>query len=385
MEVVEELADRPKDYVPSYPLGTKHEEFAKNFGIPFEATQGGSETLYPDYIPKLRQMIKGETPAKTAFKIPGTVANPAAPPVMPKTLDGPADEIAVIQVRPNIHMLVGDGAHVTVQTGKDGVLVVDSGEGKMTPKLLAAVRTISNAPLRYLVLTHAHKESTGGTLAVVAAGGPRTNATGARSTPANVDGGVATVAHENVNQRLSLADDLKEESLPTSTFYSERKDIYFNGEAIELLSVPKAHTDGDILVFFRASDVVAAGGVLDTTHYPHIDAGMGGSLQGTIMALTKIIELTVPERNQMGGTLVIPAHGRLSNEADIVEYRNMVIIVRDRIRDMVRKGMTLEQVKAARPTLDYDALYGTTTGEWTTEMFIAEAYKELSAAAQGAK
>jgi glyoxylase-like metal-dependent hydrolase (beta-lactamase superfamily II) len=126
--------------------------------------------------------------------------------------------------------------------------------------------------------------------------------------------------------------------------------------------------------------VVIAGGLLDTAHYPVIDAAAGGSLQGVINGLTTIIDLTVPERNQMGGTLVVPGHGRLCNEADIVEYRNMVIIIRDRVRDMVKKGMTLEQVKAAKPTLDYDALYGTATGAWTTDMFIAEVHKELSAA-----
>ena len=379
MEVVEELADRPKDYVPSYPLGTKHEEFAKNFGIPFEATQGGSETLYPDYLPKLRAMIKGEKPQASAkFVIPGTVpaALLAPPPVHQEDKVG---DIEVLQVRPNIYMLIGAGAHVTVQTGSDGVLVVDAGSESMTEPLLAAIRKISTAPIRYLVLTHVHPESTGGTIKIVEAGGPRTNATGARSTPANIDSGVATIAHENVNQRLSLAKDLQEESLPTSTFYSERKDIFFNGEAIELLSVPKAHTDGDILVFFRKSDVVSAGGLLDTTRYPMIDAETGGSLQGVINGLTKMIDLTVPERNQMGGTVVVPGHGRLCNEADIVEYRNMVVIVRDRIRDMVKKGLTLEQVKAARPTLDYDALYGSTTGSWTTDMFINEVYKELSA------
>jgi cyclase len=144
------------------------------------------------------------------------------------------------------------------------------------------------------------------------------------------------------------------------------------------MSQPSAHTDGDILVFFRKSDVVVAGDVFVTTSYPVVDTSRGGSVQGVIDALNAIIELTVPERNQMGGTRVIPGHGRICNEADVVDYRDMVTIIRDRVQEMARKGMTLQQIRAARPSLEYDGIYGATTGEWTADMFIETVYREVS-------
>ena len=193
---------------------------------------------------------------------------------------------------------------------------------------------------------------------------------------------MVSVAHENAYNRMSSGSrgvpPLTGDALPTSTFFTPRKDLFSNGEPVQLIAQPGAHTDGDILVFFRKSDVVVTGDVFVTTSYPVIDASRGGSVQGVIDALNAIIELTVPERNQMGGTRVIPGHGRICNEADVVEYRDMVTIVRDRVQEMARKGMTLQQVKAARPSLEYDGLYGSTTGEWTTERFVEAVYKECT-------
>jgi glyoxylase-like metal-dependent hydrolase (beta-lactamase superfamily II) len=171
-----------------------------------------------------------------------------------------------------------------------------------------------------------------------------------------------------------------EETLPTSTYSEARKDMYVNGEPIEVLFAPAAHTDGDSLVYFRKSDVVAVGGLLDTFRYPVIDVAAGGSLEGIIQGLTRVIEITIPERNAMGGTLVIPGRGRICNEIDVVEYRNMLVIIRDRVRDLAAKGMTLEQVKAARVTLDYDGIYGATDGVWTTDMFLDAVFREVSVA-----
>jgi glyoxylase-like metal-dependent hydrolase (beta-lactamase superfamily II) len=139
----------------------------------------------------------------------------------------------------------------------------------------------------------------------------------------------------------------------------------------------EAHTDGDVMVFFRRADVLSSGDVFVTASYPVIDASRGGSVQGEIDALNAIIDLTVPERNQMGGTRVIPGHGRICNEADVVDYRDMVTIIRDRVRDMAKKGMTLQQVRAARPSLEYDGIYGTTTGQWTTDMFLEAIFKDV--------
>jgi glyoxylase-like metal-dependent hydrolase (beta-lactamase superfamily II) len=160
-------------------------------------------------------------------------------------------------------------------------------------------------------------------------------------------------------------------------YREDHKDLYFNGEAVQLLHQPAAHTDGDSIVFFRKSDVIATGDVFTPASYPMIDIARGGSINGIVDALNRIIDLTVPAEKQEGGTMVIPGHGRLCDEADVVEYRDMMTIIRDRIRDLVKKGMTLEQVKAMRPTRDYDPLYGATEGPWTTDSFVEAAYNSL--------
>jgi glyoxylase-like metal-dependent hydrolase (beta-lactamase superfamily II) len=161
---------------------------------------------------------------------------------------------------------------------------------------------------------------------------------------------------------------------PTDTYFVAQKDLYVNGEPVQLLHTPAAHTDGDSLVMFRRSDAVSAGDVYTPDRYPVIDLAKGGSINGLIDALNHLLRLTVPEFNQQGGTLVIPGHGRLSDEADVAEYRDMVTFVRDRIADMVKKGMTLDQVKAARPTLDYDGIYGADKGA----LFVEQVYRSLS-------
>jgi cyclase len=168
------------------------------------------------------------------------------------------------------------------------------------------------------------------------------------------------------------------EALPTDTYFTDQKDLYFNGEAVQLLYQPHAHTNGDSLVWFRKSDVIAAGDVYVTTTYPFIDVANGGHIQGIIDALNRIIKIAVPEAKQEGGTLIVPGHGRLSDEADVVEFRDMLTIIRDRIADMIDRGMSLRQVKAARPTRDYDGRYGSDAGFWTTEQFVEAVYGNLS-------
>jgi cyclase len=160
---------------------------------------------------------------------------------------------------------------------------------------------------------------------------------------------------------------------PTES-YPESKELFLNDEAIQLFHVPAAHSDGDSLAFFRRSDVVVSGEIFSTMSYPVIDRG--GSINGVIAGLNRIIEITIPKDWQEGGTMVIPAHGRICDEADVVEYRDMVTIIRDRIQDMLQKGMTLDQVQAARPTLEYDSRYD--NDAWTTSMFIEAVYRSLS-------
>jgi cyclase len=164
---------------------------------------------------------------------------------------------------------------------------------------------------------------------------------------------------------------------PTDTYVPEEKDIYFNGEAVMIYHEPMAHTDGDSIVFFRKSDVIVAGDTFVTTSYPFIDRANGGSVQGELNALNRLLDLAVPAHQQEGGTFIIPGHGRVCDEADVLEYRDMVTIVRDRIQDMVNRGLTLDQVKAAKPTLDYDRHYGSDTGFVTTAGFVEAVYNDL--------
>jgi glyoxylase-like metal-dependent hydrolase (beta-lactamase superfamily II) len=198
---------------------------------------------------------------------------------------------------------------------------------------------------------------------------------------ANASEGAQVIAHENVLNRVS-APTGKQSALPTggwptSTFVDNEKKLFFNGEGIEVIHMPAAHTDGDSIVFFRKSDVIATGDLFTTVMYPVIDTAAGGNIQGIVEALDRIVDLIIPVYGQEGGTLVVPGHGRLCELGDVINYREMTIIIRDRIQDMVKRGMTLEQVKAAKPTFDYDPLYGTSTGFWTTDMFVEAVYKSL--------
>jgi glyoxylase-like metal-dependent hydrolase (beta-lactamase superfamily II) len=280
-------------------------------------------------------------------------------------------------VRDGIYMLVGEGGNTTVHVGEDGVLVVDTKLAAASDALLAAIRKISNKPIRYVINTHWHVDHVGGNELIAKSGSTIAggNVSGAI---ADAGEGAAVIAHENVLVRMSGGDSPPPfEAWPTVTLFMPQKDIYFNGEAIEILHQPAAHTDGDSLVFFRRSDVVSTGDVFTTTGYPVIRPEDGGGIDGVIAALNRIIEITVPEEKQEGGTLVIPGHGRLCDEADVVEYRDMVTIIRDRIKSMADMGMTLEQVQAAKPTADYDGRYGATSGRWTTEQFVAAAYESL--------
>ena len=303
---------------------------------------------------------------------------PLEPPPPPISVDG----LEVLPVQGQVFMVAGAGGNVTLQVGSEGVLVVDSGATGQTDKLLAAIARLTPKPVRFLVNTSADPDHVAGNRGVVQSQGgvrgPRPGGVGGGN-PLGQNAGVMTMSHENAYNRMSTPNGsfpaLTGEGLPESTFFTPRKELFSNGEPVQLYSQPSAHTDGDVLVFFRKSDVVSTGDVFVTTSYPVIDTARGGSIGGIVSALNNVIDLTVPERNQMGGTRVVPGHGRICNEADVVEYRDMVTIIRDRVQAMVKKGMTLAQIKAAKPSLEYDGLYGATTGAWTTDMFLDAVYR----------
>jgi glyoxylase-like metal-dependent hydrolase (beta-lactamase superfamily II) len=280
-----------------------------------------------------------------------------------------------------MYMLVGAGGNIAVQIGEEGVLLVDTGTAPASDAVMAAIRTLTDKPIRYIVNTHAHPDHVGGNAAIVkASGGQRTDVGGGNGGPVNPDG-VIVVAHQNtVDQMLSPPRGqmpYPEFAVAQSSFYTADKQLHFNGEAVEMWWHPSAHTNGDILVYFPRSDVVVAGDFLHTETYPIFEVAAGGRLQGMLNGLNQIIDLAVPQFNQVGGTRIVPGHGRLCTESDVVELRDMATIVRDRIQYMIRKNMTLEQVKAARPTADYDPVYGTSTGMWSTDRFIETVYADL--------
>jgi glyoxylase-like metal-dependent hydrolase (beta-lactamase superfamily II) len=389
--VVQEV-DRKKGDIPSFLPGANPytSEFATRHKLPVDATRGGADTMYPDFL------AKGRT-------------RPIAPPAAPPAAVSPTG-MQILPVRGNVYMLLGAGANITVSVGRDGVLMVDAGRAQMTDQVLAVIRQLQDdldlrerplgsgaetrssvtsrnteppaKPIRYIVDTSADPDHAGGNEKIRMAGRTFTGGNVAGNI-ADAGEGAAILAHENVLQRL-LEPEAGEgkappDAQPTDTYYTDSMKLshFFNGEGIQLIHQPSAHTDGDSLVWFRGSDVIAAGDIYSTVSYPVIDVKHGGTINGVINGLNRILDLSVAEFRTEGGTLVIPGHGRLSDSADVAYYRDMVTIIRDRVQAMIDTGMTLDQVKAARPTADYEPRYGATSGPWTTDMFVEAVYTTL--------
>jgi len=308
-------------------------------------------------------------------------------------LRAPAQEIQrsgenfeVFALRPNFHVVFGDGANIAVQTGPDGVVLVDSGSAQMTDRLLAAIKGLTDRPIRYIINTGADADHVGGNEKVAKAGQSLTIADLPGPGGDFAAGGATILAYENVLNRMSAPTGKQgaypSGSWPTETFFQKQKSLYLNREAIQVMYEPAAHSDSDTIVLFRRSDVIAVGEIIDENRFPVIDLEKGGSIQGEIDALNRIIDLAVPSIPlawQEGGTFVIPARGRILEQADVVEYRDMVTVIRDVIQDMIKSGMTLAQIKEANPTQGYRRRYGSDSGPWTTDMFVEAVYKSLTA------
>lgn len=301
-------------------------------------------------------------------------------PLKPAYDDG---TVEVIPVRGTVHLVAGSGANISVQVDSDGLLLVDTSAAAMSDKVLAAIRTISDKPIRQIINTSADEHHTGGNENLSNSGKNVNAGVGGRGgrEPARLEG-APVIAHELVLHRMS---GLKGEPArmpygvwPHDTFFTNRKQIYFADEVVEMLHMPAAHTDGDVIVWFRKSDVISTGDVFSTVTYPMIDLTRGGSVQGMLDALNRILDITFPAFNNQGGTLVVPGHGRICNESDVAEYRDMTTIIRDRIQAMIDKRMTLAQIKAAGPSKDYDGVYSTPA--WTGDMFVEAIYTDLTRA-----
>ena len=301
--------------------------------------------------------------------------------------DPDSTDLDVVRVRPNFYMIAGAGGNIGVQIGSDGVVLVNAGTANASDRVLAALRKLTNLPIRYVIDTNAEPDFVGGNAKVAKAGQTIfTNVLGnpALSAAMTNGGAAAILAHDSILQRMSAPSGktaaYPDDALPTEAFYAKRSTLRMNDEGIEVLYQPAAHSNADSFVFFRGSDVVVAGDVLDTTRFPVIDIGNGGSIQGEIDALNKLIELTIaptPFIYKGVGTYVIPGHGRLCEQMEIVDYRDMVVLVRDVVADMLKQGMTLDQIKAAAPAKPYETQYGAREG--STSAFVEAIYKSFTA------
>lgn len=293
-------------------------------------------------------------------------------------------QIRIVHVQGKVYLLNGAGGNTTVQIGDDGVMVVDTQFAPMADKIVAAIRTLTDKPIRYVVNTHSHPDHVGGNLAIASQGASLGGANVVGLLGNQAIQGAKIIAHENVLNYLSTAHGttpaMPSGAWPTDTFFQPFYDVYFNNENVRLFHVPNAHTDGDSYVYFRGSDVIATGDIFTTTTYPFIDHSRGGNIEGIIAGLNSILDLAVTKWQDEGGTMIVPGHGRITDKHEVLEYRDMLVIIRDRIKDMVAKGMTLEQVRAAKPTLDYDPRFGADSGFWTTAQFVEAVYQDVSKA-----
>ncbi len=306
-------------------------------------------------------------------------------------------DVHILPVRKNIYMLVGAGGNITVSAGPDGALLVDSGSAPMTDKVLAAIRQLGlqlsangapPKPIQFIINTSVDADHTGGNASIAKSGRTYTGGNVAGDLrglgEADPEEGAQIYAYQTVLNRMSATlppaapGKVPLTATPTAAWPAVTYDTdvlnfshFFNGEAIQIIHQPAAHTDTDSMVYFRGADVLATGDIFVTTGYPVIDLAKGGSLQGVIDGLNHILDIAIPEFRLEGGTMIVPGHGRLCDSADVAYYRDMVTVIRDRIRDQIRKGKSLEEVKRAGLTKDYDGRYG------SPDSFIEAAYKSL--------
>ncbi len=298
--------------------------------------------------------------------VPRRTAAQAIPPATNATGD-----LQLVPVQGNVHLLVGAGTNITVQMGKEGVLLVDTGPAAMSDRIMAVIRQATRVPIRYLVSTTMDAEHTGGNEKIGQAGRWFTAVTADDPTPAHI------IGHENMAQRMVAEGVVSLATVPTLPYFTKRKEVLFNDEAVQVIHAGPGRTDADSFVYFRRSDVISTGDIFLTEAFPVIDEKHGGTIDGIIANLNEVIDIAVPNQIQEAGTLIIPGHGRICDEYDVVNYRDMLVIIRDRIKFYIKQGKTLAQIKAAKPALDYEVRFGATSGPWTTDNFIEAIYRQV--------
>lgn len=320
--------------------------------------------------------------AQSAFGEPVNIyaRNPYAPP----RGDG---EIHAEHVAGRVWVLTGEpgGSNVVVQLGDQGVVVVDTGTREMSPKVLTEIQRLARErgernEIRKIINTNGRLDHAGGNETIAKAGSQIVSGEERAAQVAFGSSGAQVVAHENVLRRMHADTTGAFKGLePTDGESFDDISQQTNGEAVQLYHPKNANTDGQLVVFFRGSDVIVAGDVVDMLTYPIIDVKAGGTIDGTLVALNRVIAMAAPGKQAEGGTLVIPGHGRTADQADLALYRNMLTIIRNNVQYYKNQGKTLQQVLDLKPSEGYDQRWGGTGGSWTTRDFITAVYETLPA------
>jgi len=276
-------------------------------------------------------------------------------------------EVKVVPVAGGVSMLVGEGGNIGVTTGKDGNFIIDDQFEPLLPKIRAALKTLGDGPVRFVVNTHFHGDHTG-------------------SNAKLGESGAVIIAQENVRKRLGMERLDREtgktippkppEAWPLVTYANGVK-LYLNGDELEVTHVARAHTDGDSIIRFKKANVVHMGDTFFHGGYPFIDVDSGGSIDGAIAAVDQVLA-TVDDK-----TKIIPGHGPLASKADLQTYRNVLAGSRDRVKALIAQKKTLDQVIAARPTAEWDDRWGKEFME--PKFFVSSVYRSLTEKPAGKK
>ena len=396
---------QPDDYQPDATYRVPHylpgenpylTESAFKYKAPLEGMRGGAETLYPEWRAHGSTLAPpaAQSTLKPAYSDASTRIAERADAQRPRP---PAyDRVEALHVAGNVYLIAGAGANIAVSAGGDGVIMIDSGAAAASDRVLAAVRQVvqtlrppepaeatspfgsswqashafADPMIRMIINTSSNPDHVGGNASVRMS--PMFRLLGFRDLSLSLQ----VLAHERVQQRM-LEAKAAEMLVPTDTYASSKYTLYryLNNQAIQIFHMPNAVSDGDSAVWFRRSDVIVAGDVYNSDMYPPINVDAGGSIDGEINALSRLIDMSATDFMSQGGTMIVPGHGWISDAADVGYYRDMLIVIRDRVQAMIDKGMTLPQVKAAKPTLDFDPLYGREPG--VTARFVEAVYRSL--------